>query len=1691
MAFRVHHVHAPTTVEALAAEIYDVTLHGVGDPTRLAGAMAALRECNPSLPQDGSFVKPAATPFVRVRRIPRTPWRLPPTDDALRADLEGLGVRNTAALVRLSPRYLAGQLPQHRPAVLRRYRDLARLMRIRGIGATTAAFLHDHPTTPLRTPPDVARAGQQTLRDLLKASGHPADLLAERPWRAIAAHARMLSRTRRRRRSQLRPVLVGRRELAREAAFWAARADDPGRDASAARSAARIRWLRELQGEVVRGNAALAARDAATALPHLRAVWSLVGARAAAEGVVADGAADSSGPSVATVVALSRRILADLQPADARLAVERLELEVPEDGLTAFVVRQLRPDARRRCDEALREVPLDRLGARAVVLASRALRARGRPEDPATPAGVLAEVDPAAWREVLGEVALDATTALSLDGPAADLLTPEVLVGLDPALDPGTLDVRTRLVRHAPTAAPDLRPFVLALDDTYEERYRRDVLGRLLEHTGGAGWDFAPVDVADPVRAAFVLPQLFARHLPLALARCLDLLGRRDVARALRAGGVLRPEDLAAPPSGSAATASAALTASGGYTRPLDDAVATGTLYQSAGIENCSDLDAVYEQLRADNERGDACYQAGEYEDAAAAYVQVLEAASGCENLADVVASLPAAHDALIVEAHEWLAGRSTTTIGLVDATATVDDRVRDLLTGTWRESPEPTRHTLDHALGLDDITYFDLVQPGRGGGGITFTIPDDTTSDDGGFDDVDRDDDIEDMILTDLRPEVVHIPPGTGGDGGGGIPHPAGDPVTYVYDVDDLEREVLHAFSYLSQVLAGLNWLGFDPETIPVWSFEHLLSQARHFADQADGLQQRALGLLGSAEVRDREEFMAAGSAAVAAQGVAVAKSQESLARANLEAAETARDAAEEAERHTNDDVFWAIGMGLAAVAAVVLAAPTGGASVAVAAAALGAAAAARGSGDGAGRQTAGVVDAGASTAVQVDGAIEGQQQAASQLEVAEAQLGAAAEQVALAVEQTALAELESAIAAGYLDLLASQTLTANAYYELLDVISALAGRYVLMANRLAWLAERAYQRESRRYSRYVQVSYDRPDDLASRFTSAATLRSHLDALAHEQLTAVTERNQLLATTYSLLMASPTALVALQRTGATQFRITQQELDERFPGLYLHSLDRVEVEFDGLLPAGGVRAVLRTANLTSVRVPHEAGLYYTDGSELTPDWCYPADEFPIADLETPPRFAVKVLAGNGFTQVLSEHRRSRDGVILRVPAGALDTFAHLGTDALWTLEIPRSGNAFDLANITDVRFVLYFSALYSAELAAQQETVLRDVTVGRNTLVAASISAADDLARLVTAPLDDRLRDLRLLRVDVADADLPANIAEREFRNVSLFVHGADGRALAVRLLTTGAPLGAAVTTSAGMADVPDGMAYSAVGDTAAEHPDAPASYRHREGDFPTLDGMARDLRAAGADVTGRWVVKVLPEDNPDWLRRDDDGAVVTVQSGSVVLSDRGTLGLGGVFLHAAVRVHVALGEGTLAVGLRADVGVTIEVAGAVATVALRLGDAEARVTAEIAGVDALCELELAVHDRDAHVSLDGVPLAALRGDEAVAAVPGPVELAFLGAKSAEVADVTVTRLRHDGTPLEELLRETFATADAVELSRTGAVWASREHHQLDLGAVEDVLLQLDYDGRIDFLDGAEPTPKPPPEPKPLPARA
>ena len=84
---------------------------------------------------------------------------------------------------------------------------------------------------------------------------------------------------------------------------------------------------------------------------------------------------------------------------------------------------------------------------------------------------------------------------------------------------------------------------------------------------------------------------------------------------------------------------------------------------------------------------------------------------------------------------------------------------------------------------------------------------------------------------------------------------------------------------------------------------------------------------------------------------------------------------------------------------------------------------------------------------------------------------------------------------------------------------------------------------------------------------------------LEHARITSARDRYQLLKTTFSLAAHDPCSLLLLQAKGRCLFRITQQQLDERFPGLYLHSLRRMEVEIDGLIPACGVTGGVRPAN--------------------------------------------------------------------------------------------------------------------------------------------------------------------------------------------------------------------------------------------------------------------------------------------------------------------------------------------------------------------------------------------------------------------------------------------------------------------------------------------------------------------------------
>lgn len=921
-----------------------------------------------------------------------------------------------------------------------------------------------------------------------------------------------------------------------------------------------------------------------------------------------------------------------------------------------------------------------------------------------------------------------------------------------------------------------------------------------------------------------------------------------------------------------------------------------------------------------------------------------------------------------------------------------------------------------------------------------------------------------------------------------------------YVEPVDPkaIEAQLIRAKVMLSQLASGLNWLGFDPNVVPVWRFDYLVQQARYFIEKSDSLQQRTMNFILQAESRDLTIATAEMQAKVAAEGVDVANAQRQLAAAQTESAVQAENQAIEMAQASSDATIVNL---FGSFASTIGALATGNVAGAVS-----------------------TMASGISNAMQAGAESENAMSAAQQqVLVAEAQ-----EQVAVA--QTDLAILQASQAEAYLGLLGQSAFGSDLYRTLAGHTAKLGKGYLMMGNRMAYLAEKSFQWETRTDSRVIQMSYEDPKSAQGEWLGAATLLSHLDSLVHQRVTGIAQRFQLLKVTWSLRDRDPAALMYLQANGTTRISLPQKALDIMFPGLYLHNLRRLEVEFDGILPPGGIKATVSVSGIGKVRVPNRpVFLANFPRSAFSEDWTYPFSEYSL-DSGTPPPapFVMKPIKSNPVSQMLSEYRRAQDSVTLSAPEGALDAFENLPLDTIWTLTLPPGANDLDRDGIADVRFVLYFQALHDGALAHHQQARLLEGGPTGNTLGAriyASTLGENRLTALVEGPDNFRKVDHRRVLVPVGPQALHNGLTKRKLKNVTGTILGLDAvepsitlRAdlrIAHRLRPFGVRLATATYAIPAHGEAQYGNFYSGVGDVEQRmnriNGDGSTTLdvlmrSDRRGDFQALHDMVDAIIDAhdGAlpddpsdddneeTALGDWLIKWIRFTQADGTttvnryRRDEEGDNITVAGGYLNLPNTATAAVTGAsWKHIEARVTLSgtsgnlWPAGTLTMTLRSgSTPVTAKVTTADA------GSGNTSITLEIAGpggpplmtdfvtgtiptseLDPYTEWVVRVYDQHMEVQWDGLTVLS-KGWTGTTPAAGGLTFGFSGASNqARIYDLTVRRLDFEGNARETLIDDNIADASAFTLA-SGATRVAATHTLNDLRIITDVALQVDYDG-------------------------
>lgn len=1709
-----HFITTNTTVDALASELWDLRDPATGSVTteRLERATTPLRMLNASLPSDGSTFGNGTVPFVILPWLPGLSLR-PPV--GMQADLSAIDLHTAEQVAALTPAFLSGVLLGGATVDPAKAVGACQLMGIPGIGGQLAEALYDDTTSAdsLDSPSELLAADQANLKTLLQAitiggTPLPAYYLSARPWDLLQRRAKRSTPAPRWRQTQMtrRPIMEA--HAIAQMNRWGTVATSVQRSAAARTSAAHIQFAYRFAKHVSTASVASASGKHQHATQVVLQVYKDYGAMAVKYGLVAAGSDQATGPSLQTVLEVTRRLLDELDDDDCSVAASQAGLDQPALGFRSFTMAQLDIADEQQVTDALTNgghrvssigrARLDTLSrlttdTRAVDLpwpnlgigtpnAASLVRDYTAPDrdqmyenartasftELTSPGGaplwsILREQLPLRDVRALVGTSLDqggvTPSATATFNPAA-LQDSGINSGLNPVLSDfvSPFDRWVEWTSHAGTV------YRAPLNGSFEERYRQDVLTPLLSDSALTTGElqFPSEHFNDPAAILFIAPMMFARHLPHILSRGALAAGSSQVATAY----------LAAQPTSSQL-------AVGSFDISLVDMPQHGET-QIEGL-SCRPPQDLYPHLHDMLVEGETAYRQGEHHRATRVFNELIDLASRCPWIHSFELEANDAIEALPTVDVDPLVQHTLSNAWIVDA---IPDTSRALLDFGQR-LPPPRREdavfrelyqiqTLNH---MDTITRF-------ASGVVSF-------------------EDDEDYEQAANNIAAWSNPAASGSFIGQ-------QRSKYSYYIDyrvQIQTVVLQAALHLRKLDAGLNWLGFLPSYIPIWSFDYLVTQAQQFADRAEQLQGQALSYLTQSEDLSLQQTRQEGAAEIADLGVSVAELEQKMARQRAEQATLQHQAALDRIQRSEETKVWGVVASIGGTIAGVLGVLSPAKSLEDVTKLMAWSAAATG------------LSGAASTGANYQANQSAQKEAEDQARIAfqEKQTAETAHQIARASVDVARAQ--AALDQQILQQMKDRETSAENLFALHKMVSNIADSQLRMANIMAWLAQQALWFEARKIPDVIQPGYA-GTDFPTTYSVASQLRTDIDALIQGRILARQNPDQLVKTTFSVLAENPVGLYAIRENGGVEIAITQKMLDLRYPGLFGHRLKRIEVEFIGLVPFNGINGILHRTGTAKVRVPYTRDyLPQLFGAnvdidatvlEVIEDWCYPSAggaastpgtwDYRTAarsTFDTLPPFALSKVILPQQVQVLSEYRRAQDGTILSVQPGLLDTLENSPPTGTWFIQLPAHANDGDLSDIADVRLTLHFSAEFDPGLSEQQAYILKNdssATIGRSVQQTLGSTDVDALTQFRSPPRDRSRTDVRLAIFDFDASHFPAGLDARTFENFFIALLGLQGQALTITVKCSAddalcrfgrrqATHVVGSSPSSVAQRFPDGVVASNHGrtETYEYQSTPPLDFPALQGFQSSMDDIASAAQASSLGMTDvRWVVKVVEEvSNSAFRALDDNGDPDSETTGQLSLAGggRATTDIG-TWSHVRVQTTVSLGEGSLTITLRdgtaSPITATLDFDSALNTLSATLaegGGQTATLTDTSPTLDAWYVVRVEV-DRDrARLYLDEILLCEI-GDSVPLAAPaaGDVAFAFTGSSPAAVADVRVTKLRYDGTPLGVALDERFADTSAWTLAPGGgtATRVDAPHLFLDLSMVGDVMLCIDYDASI-----------------------
>jgi len=558
----------------------------------------------------------------------------------------------------------------------------------------------------------------------------------------------------------------------------------------------------------------------------------------------------------------------------------------------------------------------------------------------------------------------------------------------------------------------------------------------------------------------------------------------------------------------------------------------------------------------------------------------------------------------------------------------------------------------------------------------------------------------------------------------------------------------VLEIRARLIQLNAGLDFLGMPATIVPIWSFEFLQNVARYFAQQAIQAEHEFISWWDRAENEALTEQQLEQAVTQAGAERELARQQREAAQAEAVAYEEGRDLAnlrrQNTQQNRNDyaamswERIW-----LSSANAWYSSQNPWELEHAI---------------PGDGRHIHEVIADNTERLQSITrdyelAAMDRQRAEMQQAEVvAQAQLNAASARIEAAQQMEVVAQLRAQAAQQNLNAFSNQFFTPGVWYQMGAFMRSISASYRHKAIRVARLMQRAYNFENDLNRHFIKTDYS--TNTVKGLLAGDALLLDIDSFTYDLITTVQRKDVPIKHTVSLAERYPFLFeTGFRNTGRIEFELRLDDLDKVYPGTYARRLETVELEVEGVLPAGGVHGTLTNAGISRYRTEDINNL--------------------------------KVRIQPKETIVLSEYRVRNDALIFPADPRQLKLFEGAGVESTWVVELPRFSNDLDYRAISDIRLTFYCKAKYDRNLEAAVRAQL------------AALPGSQQAGRLIplrwTFPdAFFHFQDTGRLVFSLTPLDFPYNIVDPQIRQVGIVMvtdPGVNPTGWQVRLQVPAAP--------------------------------------------------------------------------------------------------------------------------------------------------------------------------------------------------------------------------------------------------------------------------------------------------------------